>query len=109
MEKKLNKALDELIDVIKDSNDYKKCIEIKEKLGKNENVERLVNEIKEYQKRYVRENDEDILKIINSKTKELESIPIYNIYLSHLEKVNEMIDIVKDELNKYFDHLVNSL
>ena len=25
----------------------------------------------------------------------------------HLEKVNQMIDIIKDELTKYFDNLLN--
>ena len=107
MEKKLNKALDELIYVVKNSYDYKKCIEIKEKLSKNDDVKRLVNEIKQYQKKYVRENNKDILKILDDKTKELKEIPLYNVYMRHLEKVNEMIEVIKEELNEYFDNLLN--
>lgn len=107
MEKKLNKALDELISFVNNSDDYKKCVEIKEKLGKNDEVERLVKEIKKYQKEYVKTNDKEILRKLDDLTKELEAIPLYNIYNIHLEKVNQMIDIIKDELTKYFDNLLN--
>ena len=37
----------------------------------------------------------------------LNEIPIYVIYNQNLEKVNEMINLVKDELNTYFDNLLN--
>ena len=107
MEKKLNKALDELISFVKNSDDYKKCMEVKEKLGKSDDVERLVKEIKKYQKEYVKTNDTDILKKLDNLTEELESIPLYSIYMNYLEKVNQMIDIIKDELTKYFDNLLN--
>ena len=35
------------------------------------------------------------------------SIPIYNVYMKKLNKVNEMIDYVQDELNDYFYKLFN--
>ena len=70
MEKKLNKALDELISFVKNSDDYKKCVKIKEKLGKNDEVERLVKEIKKYQKEYVKTNDKEILRKLDDLTKE---------------------------------------
>ncbi len=107
MEKKLNNAIDELILVIKNNNDYKECLKLKEKLGSNEEINKLITNIKKYQKEYVRTNDKDILEELNKNINELEEIPLYNIYMKHLEKVNEMIDIVKEELTKYFDNLVN--
>ena len=50
MEKIVNKAMDDLILTIKNSNDYKKCMEIKEKLKNSQDVNGLVDEIKKYQK-----------------------------------------------------------
>ena len=47
MAKKLNKAIDDIISVIKQSNDYKMCLELKEKLNKSEDVIKLVEEIKQ--------------------------------------------------------------
>ncbi len=107
MEKIVNKAMDDLILTIKNSNDYKKCMEIKEKLKNSQDVNGLVDEIKKYQKEYVRTNDENILKMLNVKKRKLNEIPIYNSYIYYLEKVNDMIEIVKEELNNYFNNLVN--
>ena len=107
MEKKLNKALNELIFVIKNSDDYKKCVEIKEKLAKNNDVCRLVQKIKKDQKEYVRNNDLKIKEKLDQEIIELEQIPIYKEYMKHLDKINEMIYIVKEKLNNYFDKLVN--
>ena len=107
MEKKLNKALDELILTIKESTDYKKCLELKERLKKSNDVLELVSEIKETQKEYVKSNDVGILEKLNDMTKKLEEIPLYNTYMYHLERVNLMIDTVKDELAEYFNDLLN--
>ena len=42
---KLNRSLDEVVDCIKESKEYKKCIELKEKMKDNEEVNSLVKEI----------------------------------------------------------------
>ena len=39
--------------------------------------------------------------------KELNEIPLYVRYMEHLERVNQMINYVKDELNDYFYHVLN--
>ena len=104
---KLNKSLDEVVDCIKNSKEYKKCIELKEKMDSNDDINKLVKEIKLKQKKYIRTNDSNILSELNELEEKLNSIPIYHIYLDNLEEVNKMINYVKDELNDYFQELLN--
>ena len=58
---KLNKSLDEVVDCIKNSKEYKKCIKLKEQMKSNEEINSLVKEIKLKQKKYIRSNDSNIL------------------------------------------------
>ena len=104
---KLNKSLDEVVNTIKNSKEYKKCIELKEKMKSNDEINSLVKEIKLKQKKYIRSNDPNILRELNELEERLDSIPIYHVYTKNLEKVNDYINYVKDELNDYFDKLLN--
>lgn len=104
---KLNKSLDEVVLCIKNSKEYKKCIELKEKMKSNDEINSLVKEIKLKQKKYIRTNDSNILSELNELEEELNSIPIYHVYNENLEKVNYYINYVKDELNDYFIELLN--
>lgn len=108
MVKQLNKALDEVIQCIIESNDYKECIRLKNAMSKNNNIINLVSNIKTLQKEYVRSNYDDTLKKeLDEVEKKLLDIPIYSSYIQHLEKVNEMINYVRDELNNYFYKVLN--
>ena len=51
---------------------------------------------------------EKVLSILNENIEKLNTIPIYVVYMQYLEKVNEMINIVKDELNDYFVDILNN-
>ncbi|MBR3145880.1 MAG: YlbF family regulator [Bacilli bacterium] len=104
---KLNKSLDEVVNTIKNSKEYKKCIELKEKMKSNDEINSLVKEIKLKQKKYIRSNDSNILRELNELEERLNCIPIYHVYTKNLEKVNDYINYVKDELNDYFDKLLN--
>ena len=99
--------LDEVVKVIKDSKEYKTCIDLKKQMESNEDINSLVKKIKVLQKKYIRTNDKDIKLELDNLEKELNEIPIYHIYMENLEKVNDMINYVKDELNNYFDLLLN--
>lgn len=105
---KLYKSLDEVINCIKESNEYKDCIKIKEQMDSNTELVELINKVKDLQKKYIRSNyDSNVKEELDKYQSQLEEIPIYNIYLEKLEKVNYMIDYVKDSLNNYFDKLLN--
>ncbi len=104
----MNKELDEVINTIINSDDYKSCIQLKEKMSTNKEICELVDKIKVLQKKYVRENGEEVLEELKPLEERLNEIPIYVIYMQHLEKVNEMINYVKDELNDYFYKVLNN-
>lgn len=104
----MNKELDEVINTIINSDDYKSCIQLKEKMSTNKEICGLVDKIKVLQKKYVRENGEEVLEELKLLEERLNEIPIYVIYMQHLEKVNEMINYVKDELNDYFYKVLNN-
>lgn len=81
---------------------------IKEQMMNNSSLMELINNIKKLQKKYVATNDEKVLSILNENIEKLNTIPIYVVYMQYLEKVNEMINLVKDELNDYFVDILNN-
>lgn len=105
---KFYKALDEVIKCIVESDEYKMCLLLKERMEGNKEIVSLVEKIKILQKKYIKNNKDNSLKRELDKTYErLNEIPIYSIYLNNLEKVNEKIEFVKDRLNDYFYNLLN--
>ena len=104
----MNRALNDVVDYIKDSNEYKTCLDLKKKMSDNEEVNALVRQVKLLQQKYIKSNyNKEIKKELDEINKRLDDIPIYVIYKQNLEKVNNMINTVKDELNNYFDDLLN--
>ncbi len=103
----MNGALNEVINTIINSDDYKKCIELKNTMASNEELVSLIEKIKKLQKKYVNTNDQKLLFELEKLEEELNNIPIYVIYMQYLEKVNEKIEFVKDELNNYFCEVLN--
>ena len=63
--------------------------------------------LKKLQKKYVNTNDQELLVELEKLEEELNNIPIYVIYMQYLDKVNEKIEFVKDELNNYFYEVLN--
>lgn len=109
MAKWLNRALDEVISVITSSRDYRICIELQEKMKKNQNLMDLIDKLKEAQKRYVKSNyDKSIKGELDLLEEKLQQIPIYVSYMMHLVKVNDMLSYVEDDLNQFFYQLLNS-
>ena len=76
----------------------------------NDNTELmdLIDKIKKLQRKYVNTNNDDILMELKDLEDKLNSIPIYVIYMQYLDKVNEKIEFVKDELNDYFYKILNN-
>ena len=105
---KVYKALDEVITCIKESDDYKECISLKKKILKNEEIMKLINNLKILQKKYIKSNyDTQVKEELDKCKEELFNIPIYHMYIESLDKVNIKIDYVKSSLNNYFDELLN--
>lgn len=103
----MDNILDDIVNIIKESREYTDCINIKEILKDNKEVNSKIKRIKLLQKKYLRTNDIEVEKELKELEKELNNIPIYCIYNQKLEKVNQMISYVNDELNDYFYNLLN--
>ena len=109
MEKLLNNKLEDVIDCIKESSEYKKCLELQNKMNDNDEIKELINNIKVLQKKYIKSNySESVKNELDEVTCKLNNIPIYVSYLDNLEKVNYKIEYVKDYLNDYFVNLLNN-
>jgi len=89
--------LDEVVNTIKNSKEYKTCIELKSKMDSNEDINSLVKEIKKLQKKYINTNDSNIKMKLDELENRLNEIPIYHIYLDNLENTSTMY--IVDENN----------
>ena len=99
--------LDKIINYILKSKEYRECISIKEKMSDNTELIKLIDEVKNLQKKYIKTNDNSVKEELDNCINKLNSILIYNIYMEKLDRVNDMIDYVQDELNDYFYKVVN--
>ena len=104
MEEKLNN----LVEYITNTFEYKECIRLKEIMKSNEEICSLVDEVKSLQKEYVRSLEDENIKVrLDEVLDRLNTIPIYCDYLKYLDKVNHMISYFNDEMNEYFYKLLN--
>ena len=93
MTDKLTTSLDELIEVVTRSKEYKTCLELKKKMQKNLELIDLIEKLKAKQKQYVKSffQDEKIKEELNELEEKINSIPLYITYNQNLEAINEMI------------------
>ena len=112
MRDKVINKIDEMIEIIKNSNEYQKYIEISNKMAKNEDIMHLINEVKALQKTLVKDknlgkNIEHIEKEINDKVHLLEEYPIYLEYTYLQEDLNSAIKLIKSSIEDYIDKVIN--
>ena len=104
--------VDKIIAFIKDSDDYKNYIFLKEKLAKNKKANDLIQKIKVIQKKLVKlelnKSDTSILeKEMNLYLEELNKIPLYVEYIQKQEYLNEVYQTIKTRLDDYFYEKLN--
>ena len=99
----------ELVKVIKDSDDYKEYLELKEKIKSNKEIIELVDKIKNLQKTYVKSAylDSNVKQELDNKLEILNSIPLYKEYLSKEKKINSIMSNIKEGLNVIFEDILN--
>ena len=112
MNKEILNNVDDIIDTIKSSEDYKDYIYLKEKLSKHDKANTLIKEIKKTQKELVKKesNKEDIKDLedkINNNLKELNKIPLYVDFINKQESLNELYQVIKTRLDDYFYNKLN--
>lgn len=107
----LNK-IEEIVNIIKNSDEYKKYIEVSNKMKNNKEIMNLINEVKFLQKNLVKEqsfgNDISLIdEEINKKIKRLEEYPIYLEYTYLQEDLDNSISLVKTSIEKYINNITN--
>lgn len=95
--------IQELKEIIKNSDEYKKYIEINKKLSKNQEIKLKIEYIKKIQQELVKceyYKDYEKAKILenslNKKKKELEGYPIYSEYQYIITQLNESLKQIRN-------------
>ena len=98
----------ELVKTIKDDSLYKEYMELRLELKANKNINNKIEEVKRYQRKYVKGNyqDKEYLDKINSLVKELETISLYYIYRQKEEELNNNLLLIKEGLRETFSNIV---
>ena len=108
MNKELENSVEDLKNYIENCPEYIKILELKRQMEKSSSIRELIEEIKNTQKKYVKSGyDENLGKQLKNLGKKLKEFPIYLEYIKNLEKINDMIFTIKEELNDYFDKKIN--
>ena len=103
----IKESIDELFNAIYNSSSYKEYINIMSVLKKDDEVNKLVDEIKELQKEAVEleyKGDisyKEIDKIIEEKVKVLNNMPIYKEYLQRMNSFNDILSQSSYTIEKY--------
>lgn len=110
MENLLNK-IDDLVDTIKSSDEYKRYLELEDKVKNNKEIMSLINEVKDIEKSIVnsksKKDTESLKKELDNKLTKLESYPLYNEYIELQEEFNNLFGTIKDKLNNYFEDKIS--
>ena len=108
LSKKSKKSLMDIIDHIKNSEEYIHCNKLKKEMEKDQELMNLLTKVKNLQKRYIRNNsDQTLKKELDQQLELLNNHKLYALYNYYLEKINVQIELIKTELNDYFNKIVN--
>ena len=112
MNNKILNEVDKIIEFIKESDDYKDYIYLKDKLSKHEEANNLINEIKLLQKKIVKlevykQDTKELDNKIKANLDELNKIPLYRDFIDKQEILNDYYQTIKNRLDEYFYNKMN--
>ncbi len=103
----MESKLEELFHSIEESKVYKEYLEIKNILNKDEDIKKIIDEIKELEKQATylehigdskyKEIDKEIVK----KSEILNNKPVYQEYLNRMNELNDELAISSNMISKY--------
>ena len=104
--------IDDIIEYIKGSDDYVKYIDIKMRLDGNKDIMNIINNIKDLQKKIVKEESignsiSALEKEIDEKIALLNSYPIYVEFSYLQEDLNNIFQEIKNRIEEYINDKVN--
>ena len=110
MEALLNK-IDDIVDTIKGSEEYKKYLDLELKVSNNKEIMSLIEEVKDKEKAIVnsksKKDTESLKKEIDILLAKLNEYPLYNEYIELQEEFNNLFGTIKDKLNNYFEDKIS--
>lgn len=106
MNKKVIDRIDNLVNSIKNSNEYKEYIEILSKVNSCDEINTLTNDIKKLNKELVKKPSVELELLLKNKEKELNSIPLYLEYKYKLEDLNNLLLVVKNRVDNFVSELI---
>ena len=107
LNKEIEDSIDKIIEFIKNTDSYKNYIRAKEILDTKDDIKRKIEEIKKYQKEIINNKGkkEQLENKIKENLKYLEEDITYNSYKESLDDVNNMLIILENKINKYFEEV----
>lgn len=105
--KEILEKVDEIINYIKESESYKNYLKCKELMNKDKELLELINNIKIYQKKSIKEFKEENKIVLKEYMDKLNENPLYLEYLVYQEELNNMLTIFENKINKYFFNVFN--
>lgn len=110
LSKKTIDTIQDIIKYIKEKEEYKRYIKLRKMLSKDKKTLIEIEKLKEKQKEYIRsKKNKKIKKELDELEEQLENNIIYFEYNKCVNKLNEMISLITDEINQYFYEITNIL
>ena len=107
MNKDIKKSIDDIFFKIKESELYNNYLTVIKQLKDNKDIMELLDTIKRYQKIATNNKDDVLEKDIKELYNKLNSIPLYQSYVSIKEELEEEIYQITGAFDNYFKDILN--
>ncbi|MFA5407838.1 MAG: YlbF family regulator [Bacilli bacterium] len=107
----IDESLRKIIGAIEEADVYKRYVHILKQVSSNDDIKEKVNNIKNIQQSLVRQTVNKTNKVIelkeqlDSETKSLNDIPLYQDYISVSVELHDLLKLVTDKIQIYINDL----
>ena len=106
MNKEVISKIDNLINTIKSSNEYKEYIELLDKVNLSNEIKELTNEIRLINNKLVLTPSVELEELLSKREKDLNEIPLYLEYKYKLEELNNMLTVIKNKVEVFMKDIL---